>query len=362
MNAIRPRPSFGLRMTLGLLAALSLAMPRGFAGDLEDLSSSARSLGDEIGASKLALQLSHATPAERIDLSGQFPTPADRSQGPVGSCHAFVATALLEAAIYRNTGRHVKLSEADLFLQNALLNPGLFGELLKGKYSLKEAVFPENDVRFAVRNGIATDDFYNDLLRRYLPWRCSVNGQLQDLKKAEALYRAKRAADPSLPDPVKVCYDQATSSDAKRLKEGLFAADHLEGLEAQRAQVRELLRGFSVSGPKYFSNSLHVCRDKTGRLQREQAILAELRRGRPVYAYVRQNQSGNGTGMWGPSKSGVHRGFHAIIITGYQDGPDGPSFLIRNSWGGQNPSIPESALCQVAGIMTVLTPSETARH
>ena len=57
---------------------------------------------------------------QSYDLRHYWPDEKMRDQGYVGSCHSFASAALVEAELFRRTGKNYDLSERDLFEQHFL--------------------------------------------------------------------------------------------------------------------------------------------------------------------------------------------------------------------------------------------------
>jgi len=100
-----------------------------------------------------ALPVAAAELPAAVDLSAQW-VDGPRRQHDLNSCHAFAAVALIEAAHYRRTGRHVRLSEADLFVQRMVLRDRESGFLLR-------------DLRIGLERGVAAGDWYELMRARY---------------------------------------------------------------------------------------------------------------------------------------------------------------------------------------------------
>ncbi|MDD5657968.1 MAG: C1 family peptidase, partial [Elusimicrobia bacterium] len=110
-----------------------------------------------------------------VDVSNQFPDPPYRNQEDVGSCHIFAGVALLEAALFRHSGKCVRLSEADLFIQSKVSKGQLWEDFVKGKDDMiQEGADPVIDLHIALEQGVASTLAYDDFYERYKPYRDKV--------------------------------------------------------------------------------------------------------------------------------------------------------------------------------------------
>ncbi|MBI5247480.1 MAG: hypothetical protein HY923_09880 [Elusimicrobia bacterium] len=78
--------------------------------------------------------------------------PPKRDQSNIGSCHAFAAVAMLEAAYSRGYGH--RLSEEDLFVQRTILTGDAHSDVCRTglKCGLMEGNFVDGDIRHVLEN------------------------------------------------------------------------------------------------------------------------------------------------------------------------------------------------------------------
>ncbi|PIP82623.1 MAG: hypothetical protein CO113_15680 [Elusimicrobia bacterium CG_4_9_14_3_um_filter_62_55] len=340
-----------------LFAILALSLPAAsFAGESAVALNALRKITGETGVlpppiAGRAAPAGKFKPGEGVDHSDQFPT-GSRNQGDVGSCHAFASIGLLEAAYYRKYGEHQAFSDADLFLQNTVLNGNIYsgsildrGYTYNGKADLKEGgssitLLATGDIDFAIKHGVATEPQYADFLGRYRRYR---EAERRTLEGIEREYR-------EMPWYVKLLYNPRTHwkklqkdpASRKILQNYLLGNDR--AIEDQREATRRKLAGFRVV------KSLHAAAPQELKLSdarcesvgagRAESVLAELKAGRPVgVSYV----------------SGAMFASHVLIISGYTVGDDGKAvFKTRNSWGaGGNFDMFPRDMCKVHGIFSV---------
>lgn len=109
----------------------------------------------------------------QCNVETQMSGEARRDQNTIGACHAFAAVALVEAAIFRQSGRHEALSDADLFVSNTVANPAMMARLrqlsrdpsariTEGFFAAVEGNSVRSDLEAALRAGVAQ--------RQTVPW------------------------------------------------------------------------------------------------------------------------------------------------------------------------------------------------
>ncbi|HEX4047477.1 MAG TPA: C1 family peptidase [Elusimicrobiota bacterium] len=326
-------------------------------GGAADVSASMRAYAQGPGRASQAAAAA-AKPAG-VDLSGQFADPADRNQGAVGSCHAFGSIAVLEAAYFRRYGRRIRLSEEDLFLRRTVLTGDVYSQFCaSGKCELSEGGDPAADIRYVLDNGVLTGGAYQAFAERYLRYRKAEQETLEGIAKERA---DQGWLEKLLYDPREHWVELQTDGQAKRL-----FTDYLEGRDpnsdAERAKVKAALAGFQLRSKSYpflwgaaaAKLSAADCRAKGAAQYAD--ISAELAAGRPVAIAM----SLSGLPVWGQTDSSKHAE-HAFVLLGESDASGKRVFHSRNSWGGLNPDVPESQLCRVYGVFSVLAPGESAK-
>ena len=301
----------------------------------------------------------------RLDLSGQFPDPACRDQKDVGSCHAFGAVALLEAAIYRKHeepgGSRVRLSEADLFVGNTVrkenFSQGLVATYFRGYPddafvdSFRQANYPVGDLKFGIDRGVALAEAepYEVFLRKYRPFRkekrratAKVLRRCKDMLKASTawLRTATGFADDSDPRWSRFAEDceaegfrmeneadaimreflaRQTEEIDNTAEDRLLNAD--AAAQAGRAWTKDLMAGFTVK-KKDFVSYFKDLYDKPGCAKQGADRLANLyslfKQGIPVGV----SMDLGGLRAWGkrpPARGEPHRiARHAFLVTGFR--------------------------------------------
>lgn len=354
-------------------------------------------------AQSRARQARGAPPSLRpVDLSAQFPPDAaERSQGVAGTCHDFAAIALLEAAIHRRIGGHLALSQADLFIQDTLLNddvgtrsamaPGgvdggiqhyydpYLGSGYKGKHSVDEGDSAPFDLQMALNHGVApqADLPYSSFYPAYE--KAIVPGLERDMKRADVELAALDKAEHIGPkqtvsvDGAQVGVDaegreallqtRIDPAQRRRVQAFLQGLDprSLGTLEAGRLNVRQLLAGARVSSwsaPGFDSKTVLTktpsqCLAAGARAG--ELIARELQAGRPVALGI--DVAGLKGWTWEKSKDVL---MHSVVVDGLEPG-NGESlrFLVLNSWGPKY-DIPIGAdeLCHIAQLVDLANPGE----
>lgn len=318
-----------------------------------------RGLAQTAGPRAQAAAAAEAAQAARgVDLKAQFADPSDRDQGAVGSCHAFGSVAVIEAAYFRRYGRHIRLSEEDLFLQRTVLSGDVYDQFCSnGKCELSEGNDPAVDIRYALEHGVLSGTAYQHFVTRYLSYRAAEQRTLQGIQR---MRDEQGWLERLLYDPREHWKELQTNALSKRL-----LSNYLEGRDrnsdAERARVKNELSGLTlktksfafIGGSDAAKLTSAQCREK-GLAQRH-ALSAEMNAGRPVAI----SMSLSGLPAWGQTDASKHAN-HAFMLLGYSDAGGKRTFHSRNSWGGQNPDVPEDQLCRVYGIDSVLGPGENS--
>lgn len=265
---------------------------------------------------------------DKVDLNWQW-IDGPREQKPLGSCHAFAATALLEAAFRRLYGVAIRLSEADLFVRaTAAAGP-------------RALVEPENgllrrDLRLALRDGVLPGDGYAGMAARYKALR----------KRPLALIRGGAAVRREVM-PESATPEAAAEREAVRDALSPVEIGGPSGLRFLVSAARTIVKGRAVR-----------CRSRD---KRRDLIAGVLASGRPVGVGLLLN------GVSDPdlrAQADAVGGEHYIVLTGYERKADGYEFSIRNSWGGRPGSravLREPDLCALYGVTWLSTPDEAGR-
>lgn len=298
--------------------------------------------------------------AEGVDLLPTLTGPCDRDQASIGSCHAFSAVAILEAAYYRKFKQKTRFSEADIFMRRTMLDPGLYAEFCKsGTCELSEGNGAKEDLEYAIREGVATSFQYKDFLARYRKYR---EAEEKNLASIQAKYEAMSSWEKWVYDPRAHWAKLQNEPETKKLHERLLRGKDPK-IDEERAVNRVLLHGFAVvvkrfadlRAGKTFVKTAAECRE-AGQAAQE-LIVRELNAGRPVVVSVLLA----GLPAWGGAAF-PRNASHAIAIIGYHvDAKKGVVFKTRNSWGAdQNIDVLASEACYIHRVVTVLTPEEAA--
>ncbi|MBI3550905.1 MAG: hypothetical protein HY077_00180 [Elusimicrobia bacterium] len=294
------------------------------------------------------------TTEHRVDTMTQFPDPAERRQCGVGACHAFSSISILEAAYFRAHGERVTLSEADVFVRRTVLSKRLYDEFCAtGKCELSEGNDVAGDIQFALDNGVATSLNYKDFSERYLRYRKAEQATLAGLERE---YQKMSWLEKLLYDPRAHWAELQQQPRAKRILSDLLTGRDPK-LDAERAQIKKKLAGFKLKsqsfdylGEKAKRTSPADCAKNASK--QKAAIIGELKAQRPVSV----SMSLVGLKEWRSEKDKDDAN-HAFTIVAYRDEPkEGLRFETRNSWGGDNPEVPETKLCRIYSVVTVRTP------
>jgi len=310
-----------------------------------------------VGAAAVAEQAPQ--PVKSVDLSGEFPDPAKRDQRDIGDCHDFSSVGLLEAAIYRKTGLHKKLSEADLFLTRTLASGDAYeGFVDEGETQLTEGNYVAVDVRYALRRGVAWSLDYAPFDRLYDRYKTKENAELARLEARLQRY-PRYQTDPEFAKAKREMWAQ-TLNDTSLPPEMLAAVkQRFPELESERAQTLQLTTDLArkhVSGgePDDWRHAPpSKCADKEGRIG--PMLAADLDAGVPVAVSADIGD----LDAWNTRGSG--QAMHAFLLIGYTSFSDGSvRFKTRNSWAGMNPDFLGTDLCRIQALDKVLVPSDPA--
>jgi len=313
-------------------SGLSMAAARGAAAG------ALMGIGAPVGP---AGRVAPAPPADPgVDLSGQFNGPS-RSQGDVGSCHAFASVAVLEAAYYRRYGEKLQLSEADLFLRRNVLSRKAYEDFLaSGSGELSEGNNTPGDIQFAIDHGVATRPQYEAFVERYIRYRDAEKRTLEDLERQ---HRKEPWYVRMLYNPREHWVRMQQDPTAQRILQGFLTGNDAT-IEAQREEVRKKLAGFRMTTTNFdstkasFNMGREECRRKGAKAVEE--ITKELKAGRPMAISYTTDAEG---------------GAHALMVTGYRLAENGSVVLqTRNSWGpGSNHDISADQACTIYRMMSV---------
>jgi len=248
-----------------------------------------------------------------VDLSSQF-EDGPRRQKDVASCHAFTTVALLEAAYYRKYGERKRFSEADLFLQRTVLDPDIYLEfVLEGAPVLSETQMTAADIRYALRNGIASSLKYKDFLKRYRRYRSAEQRTLEGLSKLAEEPGDDEGDDAEPYDAAAHWSDIQMEPQAKRILEAYLTGNRGDELARERRANRRKFKGFRLQQTEFDPDTDLFAEE--GRPQAA-AIKAELDAARPV-----------GTSM----------SSHVFVVIGYREYSDSRIvFQTRDSDGSKD--------------------------
>lgn len=294
--------------------------------------------------------------AEYPDLKHEFLDPPTRDQSQIGSCHAFAAVAIAEAAYYRQHRHRIRFSEEDVFLQATILNgdahqsPCAAGS---ASCALQEGNYVDQDIDQILEKGVLLGSQYGEFTQRYLKYskeQAGMRAGLADMKeKASWLDKMflnkqfvwhKYLADPQVRAGV---IRQLSKPDAQAT--------------AERDKIRNLMKG-SRPRTKHFDflDGTKLSAEDCGAQGKDRlaAIIGELELARPVAVAMHLS----GLAAWGQTDGSPHA-YHAFVITGYDRSKDGQLLLkVRNSWAGVNPDVPASDACRIFQLDTILAPGE----
>lgn len=331
--------------------------------------------------------------AAMVNLSAQTSyAQGAPDQGPIGNCHEFAATALLNAAYFRQYRKTVRFSPGDLFIRSVLLTDQFANYINGDAMALSEAGDAAADLDAALAHGVSPESdlpyavFAREYLARILPAnardmrRADMSGSLTKLANMAELARirleqgATDAYDAVLAERERLASEQVAKNRALITRRFRKRWPEIER-ERARYQSDFARGGFTVVRSVFPSE--HMAKDlpfsedvapgtmleawdirnkdncrHAGRTQKEY-LVGQLNAGRPVaVAFDLYDFS-----SWGQGKGAG--GMHAFVVTGYEPGADGLVFKTLNSWGaGNNHPIPEAALCRMSGATLLLASSD----
>lgn len=341
-----------------------------------------------------------AASPKAVDLSGQFPGAAVRDQGATNTCHVFSTVALLEAALNRRWGLSVALSEADLFVRKVIMNPGYYQKVTEAigrsqgsepAYRFVEWGSASDDIEFAIANGIAKAATapWPAFAKRYEDFK---NGQLRDL----------RAHDDNLVLLKGVAAQVDKDADRTAARNRAIHSDYFASVDrANFARIQMQIRSQQFAEEKTFQSFLKRIKGKTQaeaealllggdpQLAKDHAVFKSLLAGMrvevksfdskeiPSEEACRAAGAGRGANLRASFDRGIPVGLsmdvgalkewgvgngpasHAFTVTGYSTDAAGRiSLQSRNSWGGNNPPVPDSRFCRISRIVKVLSSVE----
>lgn len=350
----------------------------------------------------LLLPAGAATPKVE-DLSGQFPDAATRNQGQTGSCHVFSTISLIEAALYRGYGLRLALSEADLFVRKVVTDPDYYekARLAVGAedgtdkaYKFVEGGSPYEDINFVFETGVAK--------AKTAPWSAFTLRYKTYVAEQKKLIEKKRQGV--------VASAQFYEEGQKQVQSDYAAVGHLEetGMADRTAQIQRnhiqkvdmklsqmriasvanfhaylsLIAGLSAINAEklLLGDDPQLAKDraavktmlvpmrvkklsfpgykpdadcpKAGALQKA-ALEVVLDKKIPLSISMELA----GLSEWNQEKKKT--AMHAFTIIGYAKDAAGTLTLkSRNSWGGDNPDVPEKHFCRIKRVVAVLTAKE----
>ncbi len=268
------------------------------------------------------------------DLSWQFQAPRD--QGSIGSCHAFAATGLIEAALRRAYGISIHLSEADMLALGVLRDKSMAVTGEEGGPILL-------DLQQALRYGLATEKTvaYQDAERQVR----MIKTQAQIARIAARAAISDLFQDSGSAVPV----DIGTAAAAVDTGEGVRARLAAASTQAkrERASVQSALAGATIEPL-----------DGDGLPGK---IAERLCAGLPVAVSIFPSAM---SGEWGNLAGG-----HGVIIQGFDESASGPIFHVRNSWANAghelpltNPDIRPSEYSWITAGFVLRVPADRGDH
>jgi hypothetical protein len=305
---------------------LAAAVARGQSVDFE----AALAEGEAEAARSVAAAVAMPSLPAGQDLSWQF-SDDGRSQGETGSCHAFTAVALLEAAHRRAYGHHVRLSEADLYLRRGILR-----HRLAFATGTEQGMTLWRDLGWGLSEGVAlgADGEFPEFESRLRGFLAAAPGS--------ALWSRERVTSALLP--------RADSEDAR----------------VERDAVKTAFAGFERRRVGLLSFAGAVARAEIAKepvkceLERRVALVRrQLDLGRPVGIGLLRGFALDPA--W--SARAKTDGAHYFVLKGYRREGERLVFLTRNTFSPENggsPDLDERELCMTFSLVWVLTPSEAA--
>lgn len=328
------------------------------------------------------------------DLSAQFPDAAARDQGVTGGCHIFTTVSLVEAALFRRHGLHLPLSEADLFVRKVVADPDYYdrarkavgaGDGAASAYTFVEGGSPYDDIVFALTHGVAKGATapWSAFAARYDAYKKKRKTEIEE--KRERVVETAGGVEQVREDYDRIGRDEAAGYSDRiaqagranlRRVETAVTRHHLASLTSFRAFLDQIAGKSSAEAetlllgdPKILAADRASVKTMTapfrvrkldfttgcgdGGAARKAGLLAALDRGIPVTVAMELG----GLKEWGQEKNKSAR--HAFTITGYaRDAGGAVTLKSRNSWGGDNPEVPESRFCRISRVVAVLTDKE----
>jgi hypothetical protein len=296
-----------------------------------------------------------APDSKKVNLLAEFVDPSTRNQGGIGSCHAFGSVAVLEAAFFRKYREHVVLAEEDVFLRRTVLSGDVYREFCSGgKCTMTEGNDPEGDIRYVLDHGALSGGSYVRFADRYVKYR---NAEQKTMEGIQRTYEEMGWLEKLMYDPRAHWKELQMQSGAKKI-----LSSYLEGRgsmeSAERESNQKKFAGFRLRTKSDFDFKPENkdlppkdCRAR-GAAQRV-ALKTELDQHRPLCV----SMSLSGLAAWGQTDK-TRDAYHAFMIVGYDATPAGLVFHTRNSWGGDNPDIPDTETCRIYQLNSVLTPTE----
>lgn len=342
---------------------------------------------------------------QTVDLAAQFPGAAVRDQGSTGGCHVFSTIALLEAALHRRWGLSLALSEADLFVSKVIKDKGYYNRVITGVrrgestefvYSFVEGGDPGDDIEFALKHGIAKartapwpafakryDGFrkaqraaIDDLQDKFIPLNAAAKDVKEDLNRvgeqeAAGLTDYFGAVQRHSLQQVSFKIDGARLMAKDRFLDFLEQAVGKNEAEAEalllgkdpqlakdRLSSKILMSGFRVTKTDFTEPPIPWGTTPEQRCAqqipaRKAVLMLALSHKIPVVVSLELA----GLAAWGQAAEKTAK--HAFTVTGYvTDAAGSVTLKSRNSWGGDNPDLPEKDFCRVYRVTAALTNQE----
>ncbi|MBI5247275.1 MAG: hypothetical protein HY923_08840 [Elusimicrobia bacterium] len=300
-------------------------------------------------AVSLILMLALPAPADQVDMGAVFDEDF-RDQCDTGSCHAFASIAILEAAMKRRRrdAEPVLLSDADLFLRTNVIN-GVSAARYSVDPRLSERVlieggWPSRDLRIALELGVARAET--------VPW----DGFLRKFETFREKRRDECRAAGCEGESALLAYEASLAPSPEREREEIgyfYGAAMLARAEADREEVRRLLKGFTVHSSTFASTFNAPSRDEDARCRAAGApvkarLMEDLAVRRPVAICL----SLGGLPEWGAPAMHAK---HCVAVRGYRQPRGGAmALLVRNSWGeDRHPDVPENRFCRIHEVTAV---------
>ena len=287
--------------------------------------------------------------AVSIDLSAQWAGDLPRNQGLFGTCTAFAAVAIYEAAAARER-KCMRLSEADAFLQANVLRWGCWD----GRESCTNSLEGFNIAQMSQHirtKGVLVGDDYHTYMARY-------SQALSESETRGSRTRGQNWFSAFLSNPF--AYGPLFNherSEVRKYLESYAAYSGSGDLDVQRRAVAAKFSRYTRNGkafrirPDSWNTGERFCRGEAR--EQEDFIDGELLEGRPVAVQMYLK----GLPSWGQELSTTAAG-HAFVIQGVYAGPGFKFYATRNSWGRENPDVNATELCRIDYAESVLVPGE----